>query len=285
MRWLMERYWKWRPHGVVRVPSGPHRTASPCRAAPHPTTRPQRGHDPGITESAPQRLGAHGHPAGSHPPKLQGFPAEGEHPRARPRGQPVDGPRPAGCTAVHTARSAREALLTSVQDRPRPASAGHPPGCPQPHPSQRVLPLPQSISLINPGCHLQVKEGHATSGYLSKNPEQYGTRRLGQMVNRRNEWPGTQKGTWRTSPKEGWRGPSLKSRSARGRRPYSPANAAWPQDGRGEEASGAAPAQPHEPQGKHRPTHLDGVFDEDHSLVQAQIPPGCGACGQREHGR
>lgn len=145
--------------------------------------------------------------------------------------------------------------------------------------------LPQSISLINPGCRLQVKEGHATSGYLSKNPEQYGTRRPGQIVNRRNEWPGTQKGTWRTSPKEGWRGPSLKSRSARGRRPYGPATAAWPQDGRGEGASGAAPAQPHEPQGKHRPTHLDGVFDEDHSLVQAQIPPGCGTCGQRGHGR
>lgn len=41
---------------------------------------------------------------------------------------------------------------------------------------------------------------------------------------------------------------------------------------------------PHKPQGKRPPTHLDGVFDEDHSLVQAQIPPGRGACGQRGHG-
>ena len=53
---------------------------------------------------------------------------------------------------------------------------------------------------------------------------------------------------------------------------------------RGEGAGGAAPAHPHKPQGKHRPTHLDGVFDEDHSLVQAQIPPGRGACGQRGRG-
>ena len=47
---------------------------------------------------------------------------------------------------------------------------------------------------------------------------------------------------------------------------------------------GKRPPSPHKPQGKRPPTHLDGVFDEDHSLVQAQIPPGRGACGQRGHG-
>lgn len=30
-------------------------------------------------------------------------------------------------------------------------------------------------------------------------------------------------------------------------------------------------------------THLDGIFDEDHSLVEAQSSPGLSACGQRGH--
>lgn len=46
------------------------------------------------------------------------------------------------------------------------------------------------------------------------------------------------------------------------------------------EAQGQAQAQPPGAGA----AHLDGVFNEDHSLVQAQVPPSRSACGQREHG-
>lgn len=146
MRWLMERYWKWKARGG-EGPLGLHRTANPCRAAPHPTTRPQQGHDPAITGPLHRDPGLVAL-AGVAPSSHKGFPGR-EHPEGRTLEQRWTDPAywMHGC-ALQLGLPVRLSSLL-CKDRP-PASAGHPPGCPSLIPHRGVL-RPHSHLLINQG--------------------------------------------------------------------------------------------------------------------------------------
>lgn len=138
------------------------------RAAPH--SQPVQGSSsPHDTSTAGARPGDHRvrstETGGSWPPSRVAPPK----PKASVEGEHLSGPDPGASrtpdpglldTAVHTARSAREAL-SLVQDRPRPRLSWSPSRMPPASSfTEGTAWLPQSISLINPVSACRAEQCH-----------------------------------------------------------------------------------------------------------------------------